>query len=398
VPPIYSLRNLPMNTRLYVDHATTTPLDPRVRAAMLPFLGDEFGSPLGLHARGRRLQRVVEAARTDVAALLGTAPEEILFAGSATEANNLALKGTIQALPAGARVLAAATEHISVLHPLRTLERTGTELRLMPVDSHGILDPDLLRRELRGGAALVCVAHASAEIGTLQPIADLARIARDAGVPMHCDATASSGLMAPADPEGLPELVTMSAHLFGGPQGIAALRVVRGHRLRPLVEGGTQEGGLRAGTQSVADIAGFGAAAVLALSERTPRAARATALAGGLRDLISRSLTQAVLTGHPLLRLPGHLSVCVDGIEAEAALRELDEAGVEAASGSPCTTGAGKPSHVLEALGLPRRLARGALTFMFGEGNGPGDPERVAAALSKAAARLRALSPLGGTD
>jgi len=387
-----------MSARLYVDHATTTPLDPRVRAAMLPFLGDEFGSPLALHTRGRRLQHFVEAARADVAALLGVAPDEILFAGSATEANNLALKGTLQAAPPGARVLAAATEHISVLHPLRTLARAGMELRLLPVDGLGMLDPDLLRRELRGGAALVSVAHASAEIGTLQPIADLARIARAAGVPMHCDATASAGLVAPADAEHLPELVTMAPHLFGGPQGIAALRVARGHRLRPLVEGGTQEGGLRAGTQSVAGIAGFAAAAALAIAERTERAARGAALADDLRHRILQTIAQVVTTGHPGRRLPGHLSLCVDGVEAEAALRDLDDAGVEAASGSPCTTGAGKPSHVLEAIGVPAPLARGALTFMFGAGNGAGDPERVAAALSAAVTRLRALGPPGGRN
>jgi len=387
-----------MTARLYADHATTTPLDPRVRAAMLPFLGDEYGSPLSLHARGRRIQHLVEAARADVATLLGVTPDEILFAGSATEANNLALKGTLQAASPGTRVLAAATEHISVLHPLRTLARAGLELRLLPVDGLGMLDPDLLRRELRGGAALVSVAHASAEIGTLQPIADLAQIARAAAVPMHCDATASAGLVALGDAEHLPDLVTFAPHLFGGPQGIAALRAARGHRLRPLVEGGTQEGGLRAGTQSVAGIAGFAAAAMLARSERAERAARAAALADDLRHRILKAVADVVLTGHPGMRLPGHLSLCVDGVEAEAALRDLDEAGVEAASGSPCTTTAGKPSHVLEAIGIPPRLARGALTFMFGAGNGPGDAERVAAALSAAATRLRALGPIGGRD
>jgi len=384
-----------MSARLYADHATTTPLDARVRAAMLPFLGEEYGSPLALHARGRRLQEVVDAARSDVAALLGADPDEILFAGSATEANNLALKGTLLAEPPGALVLAAATEHISVLHPLRTMARAGMELRLLPVDSRGLLDPDLLRRELRRGAALVSVAHASAEIGTLQPIADLAGIARAAGVPLHCDATASAGLVAPGEAGHLPDLVTISPHLFGGPQGIAALRVARGHRLRPLVEGGTQEGGLSAGTRSMAGIAGFAAAAALTLSERAGRAAPAAALVAVLRRLVLDGIAGAVPTGHDARRLPGHLSLCLDGVEAEAALRELDDAGIEASSGSPCTTGAGKPSHVLEAIGIPPRLARGALTFMFGAGNGPGDPERIAAALAAAAMRLRALSPLG---
>jgi cysteine desulfurase len=387
-----------MRARIYVDHATTTPLDERVRAAMLPFLNVEYGSPASPHARGRRLRDAVEAARSQVAALLGADPDEILFTGSATEANNLALKGTILAARSGARVLAAATEHISVLHPLRTLERAGATVRLMPVDGNGLLDPDRLRDELRNGGTLVAVAHASAEIGTLQPIADLTGVARDAGVPFHCDATASAGLVATGAPGHLPDLVTVAPHLFGGPQGIAALRVARGHSLRPLVEGGTQEGGLRAGTQSVAAIVGFAAAARLALAEREERVKRATALAGDLRRRIHAALAPVVFTGHAVHRLPGHVSLCVEGAEAEALLRELDEAGVEASSGSPCATGAGKPSHVLEAIGIPAPLARGALTVMFGTANRPGDPQAVAGALAAAAARLRALSPLAGRD
>jgi cysteine desulfurase len=244
----------------------------------------------------------------------------------------------------------------------------------------------------------VSVAHASAEIGTLQEIADLASIARTAGVPLHCDATASAGLVPVADAGHLPGLVTIAPHLFGGPQGIAALRVERGHRLRPLVEGGTQEGGLRAGTRSMAAIAGFAAAARLARTERDGRAARAAALAETLRRGILSQVGDVTLTGHATRRLPGHLSLCVDGVEAEALLRELDTAGIEASSGSPCATGAGKPSHVLEAIAIPPRLARGALTFMLGEGNGPLDPEVISTALAAATARLRALSPLGGRD
>jgi cysteine desulfurase len=387
-----------MSAHIYADHATTTPLDARVRAAMLPFLDDAYGSPQSQHARGRRLRDALEAARADVGNLLGAAPDEILFTGSATEANNLALKGTFMAAPPGARVLAAATEHISILHPLRTMGRAGAVIGLLPVDRTGLVDPDRLRDELRGGATLVTVAHASAEIGTVQDIARLTGIARSAGVPLHCDATVSAGLLAPGPAEALPDLVTVAPHLFGGPQGIGALRVARGHRLRPLVEGGTQEGGLRAGTQSMASIAGFAEAARLALAERAERSARAAALGADLRRRLLRGVGEIVLTGHAERRLPGHLSLCVQGAEAEALLRELDDAGIEAASGSPCVTGAGKPSHVLEAIGIPAPLARGALTFMLGMGNRPEDPEAIASALAAAVARLRALSPLEAPD
>jgi cysteine desulfurase len=378
---------------VYADHAATTPLDPRVLAAMLPFLGDEYGVPQALHARGRRLGEVVESARSDVAALVGAEPDEILFTGSATEANNLALKGTLLAEPLGARVLAAATEHLSVLHPLRTMERAGAHLELLPVDGHGLVDPEVLGAALVPRAAVVSVAHASAEIGTLQDMESLAATARDAGVPLHCDATASAGLVAPGGPGRLPELVTIAPHLFGGPQGIAALRVARGHRLRPLIEGGTQEGGLRPGTQSTAAIAGFAAAARIALAERAARSAQAASLADELASRILAAVPGVRPTGHPTRRLAGHLSLCVDGVEAEALLRDLDAAGIEASSGSACATGAGKPSHVLEAIGIPPRLARGALTFMFGSGSRAEDPERIATALSAAAARLRALGP-----
>jgi cysteine desulfurase len=380
--------------RCYLDHATTTPLDPRVREAMLPYLEERFGNPSSPHRRGRESREAVEAARESVAALVGCPPEEIIFTASATEANNLALKGSTFPAQRGGRILACSTEHISILHPLKSLARTGVEVVLLPVDARGRLDPETLERELRHGALLVTVAHASAEIGTLQPIADHSRIARAAGVPLHCDATATAGLWPlPQDPAS-PALLTLTPHLFRGPQGVAALRVETSHRLRPLIEGGSQEGGLRPGTASVAALVGFGRAAGIALAERADRAAAAARLAELFRDKLRSSLTDFEFTGDPGNRLPGHVSLCVRGAEAEALLRDLDAAGIEAASGSACTTEVGKPSHVLLAIGVDPVLARGALTFMFGAGNGATDALRAAEALTAAAARIRSLSPL----
>lgn len=380
--------------RCYLDHATTTPLDPRVREAMRPFLEERFGSPSASHRSGREAREAVETARNAVAALVGCPPEEIVFTASATEANNLALKGSASAAPRGGRVLACSTEHISVLHPLRALARTGIEVVLLPVDARGRLDPALLERELRHGALLVTVAHASAEIGTLQPIADHDRIARAAGVPLHCDAAASAGLCPLPGGPALPALLTLTPHLFRGPQGVAALRVQTGHRLRPLIEGGSQEAGLRPGTASVAALAGFGRAAEIALAERVERAGEAIRLADLFRDTLRSRLDDVEFTGDAGNRLPGHVSLCVRGAEAEALLRDLDAVGIEAASGSACTTEVGKPSHVLLAIGIDPVLARGALTFMFGAGNGPEDALRAAEALAAAAGRLRSLSPL----
>ncbi|MGH9750394.1 MAG: cysteine desulfurase family protein [Candidatus Polarisedimenticolia bacterium] len=381
--------------RVYADHASTTPPAPEVLEAMLPFLGARFGNPGSLHSRGSAACRAVDEARARVAALIGCSPHEIVFTGSATESNNLAVKGTALAAPSDRRlILAAATEHISVLHPIRSLERQGFRFRLLPVDRQGLLDPAVLERALSPEVLLVSVAHASAEIGTLQPMTELCRIAHRASVPLHCDATATVGLAPPPAGGDAPDLISFAPHLFYGPQGIGALRVREGLRLAPLIEGGTQEGGLRAGTESLAAIAGFGAAARLAAAARRARSVRAAGLAGRLRNRLQRELSGAAFTGHPERRIPGHLSLCVPGAEAEALLEALDEAGIEAASGSPCTTAVRKPSHVLEAMGLDPVVARGALVFSFGETSGDHDPDRVAEALVPAVDRLRRLSPL----
>src|SRR2546422_829201 len=257
-----------------------------------------------------------------------------------------------------------------------------------------MLDPDDLRRALDDDTLIVSVAHASAEIGTLQPLTELCRVAHAGGVPLHCDATLTAGALPWPQAPDAPDLVTVSAHLLYGPQGIAALRVREGIRLAPLIEGGTQEGGLRAGTEALAAVAGFGAAARLALSEMDARSARAAALATRLRRALAGRLDGLEPTGHPERRVPGHVSLCVRGVEAEAMVRGLDSEGVEAASGSACTTAVHKPSHVLEAIGMDPMTARGALTLSFGETNRESDPDRVAEALARVVERLRALSPL----
>ncbi len=379
--------------RIYVDHATTTPIAPEVRAAMRPFLEEEFGRPGAFHLRETRARQAVETARGKVASLLSVPPDEIIFTASATEANNLALKGLV--LAAGkrrGRVLAAATEHISVLHPLRTLEKWGHPVSLLPVDRHGQLDPERLRSALTDDTLLVSVAQASAEIGTLQPIGEIGRIVHSRGAALHCDATLAAGALPAVLGPDRPDLITLAPHLFYGPKGAGALRVRRGLRLQPLIEGGTQEGGLRAGTESIAAIAGFGAAAEIAAREMALRADRASGFASAMKRLLAR-LPGVALTGHPADRVPGHLSLCIRNIEAESLLRALDDLGIEAASGSACATGARKPSHVLQAIGIDAVLARGALTFSFGEENREGDAATVVEALGAAVGRLRALSP-----
>jgi cysteine desulfurase len=384
-----------MTASLSIDRATTTPLSPEVAEAMRPWLRGGTSIPAASGRRGRAAREALDGARASVAALCGASPDEIVFTASATESNNLALKGIAAAAPRPGRLIAAATEHHSVLHPLRTLERLGHQVVLLPVDAHGAVDPEAVRRALRdGGGLVVSIAHASGEIGTIQPIADLARVTREAGVPFHCDASLSLGRVPFPGPPDAPDLVTATAHLMGGPPGAAALRIRRGLRVRPLVEGGLQEGGLRAGTEALALLVGFGVAADRAGAAHlanAPGSAAATACRRRLLEI----LPDTRLTGHPETRLPGHLSLCLRGVEAEAVLLGLEEEGIEAGSGSACTTEAGKPSHVLLALGIDPVLARGAVTLAFGEEHTPDDGRRAAEALGRVVPRLRSLSPFG---
>ncbi len=381
--------------RIYLDHLTTTPPGPDVIRAMLPYLGERFANAASPTRRGAGARAAIDSARGAVARLVHAPPEEIVFISSATEANNLALKGIALAPPARrGRILAAATEHISVLHPSRSLERHGFGLTLLGVGRDGRVDPASLDRAMTEDTILVSIAHASGEIGTLQPIEDLVRIARARGVPFHCDASVTAGLV-PWPRSGGPDLVTISSQRLGGPQGVAALRVRKGLRLAPLIEGGTQEGGLRAGTEPVPLVVGFGAAARSALDGMAPPRARLEDWTRRLRRDLESRIAGAVFTGHPTARVPGHLSLCLKGVDSEALLRSLDEEGVEVASGSPCATEAFKTSHVLEAIGIDPVSARGALVLSFGALSREDDPERAAAILSRVVDRLRALSPIG---
>src|SRR3989442_5737389 len=268
-----------MTGRIYLDHVSTTPVAPEVLEAMLPYLGGRFGNPSSLHGRGLAAREAVEQTRACGAGLVRAAPDEVLFTASATESNNLALKGVALASGKGrGHLIAAATEHISILHPLRSLERQGFAVTLAPVDRHGHLDPSDLEAALRDDTLLVSVSHASGEIGTLQVIEDLARVAHARDVLFHTDATLTAGALPWPTVPDLADLVTLTAHLCYGPQGIAALRVAPGLRLAPLIEGGTQEGGLRAGTEPVAPAGGCGAAARRTATHTSARPSRSSTL------------------------------------------------------------------------------------------------------------------------
>lgn len=385
-----------MPRRIYLDHASTTPLRPEVLEAMLPFLGEHFGNPSSLHHFGRRPQEALEHARGAVAGLIGARPEEVFFTSGATEANNWALKGVVQAARVRpAHVITSQIEHYSVLHAAKTLQRAGARLTLLPVDRFGFVAPQAVAEAIAEDTALISLTHASNEIGTIEPITEIARIARARKVPLHVDATQTAGTI-PVDVAALGvDLLTLTAHQFYGPKGAGALYIRKGTRLLPLLEGGLQESGRRAGTENVAGIVGLGRAAELAAGELQARGERLARLRDRLREGLEARVPDLVFTGHPTQRLPGHVSFCVRYVEGESVLLMLDAKGVCAASGSSCTSRALKSSHVLEAIGIEPGLANGSVMFSLGEGNGEEDVDYVLEVLPPIIERLRAMSPLG---
>jgi cysteine desulfurase len=338
----------------------------------------------------------MESAREEIAGLTGCLPEEVIFTSSASESNNLALKGVFRARARrGSGILVSSVEHVSVLHPARSLAREGAALLEAPVDSRGRIDPASLPALLNRTTALVSIQHGNPEVGTIQPIGELCRIAKEQGALFHTDASLTAGLYPGLWRDTGADLMTLSPHLFHGPKGIAALLVRAGTRLQPLIEGGIQEEGRRAGTQCAALTVGFGQAARMAREGAPERAARLKDLSERLQQQLTKGMTDWVPTGDPERRVPGHLSLCIRYVEGEAVAGLLDESGILSGSGSACSRGAGKPSHVLSALGVDPVLARGALEICFSRFNAPRDAAEVGRVLPEIVDRLRRLSPLG---
>jgi cysteine desulfurase len=378
--------------RIYFDHASTTPLDPRVAERMRPFMGPCFGNPSSSHLFGQEANAALEIARREVAELIGATPEEVVFTGSGSEADNLAVKGIafLHRLR-DVQIITTAVEHDAVLHAARSLKRLGVEVAVLPVDSYGQVDPEAVRSALRPHTRLISVMHANNEVGTLQPIAAIGRIAREAGVPFHVDAVQTAGIE-PIDVDELGiDLLSLSAHKFYGPQGVGALYVRRGVRLAPLVDGGPHEGGLRAGTPNVAGIVGLGEAARLAKNERASRRTHAAAVRDRLAERLRVVIPEARRSGHPTATLPGHLHLCT-GLGPSAPLLDfLSERGIAASSGSACTSTISKPSHVLSAMGIDAEAALSALRLTSGVAVGLDDVEPVAAAIAEYSRRAHSL-------
>ena len=376
---------------IYLDHAATTALDPRVLDVMLPFFTTEYGNASSIYTLGRHAMQAIDGAREEVAELLGCRPTEVTFTGCGSESDNLAIKGiAFTAQKKGNHLITSSIEHHAVLHTCQYLERFGFKTTYVPVDNYGRVDPDEVGRAITDQTILVSIMYANNEVGTIEPVAEIGRICRARKIPFHIDAVQAGGAL-PIDVTALnADLLSLSAHKFYGPKGVGMLYARQGMRVLPQLQGGSQERGKRAGTENVAGIVGAATALRLAYEELprvTPRITQ-------LRDrLISGVLTipGSHLTGHPTERLPNNASFAFEGVEGESILLSLDLLGVAASTGSACTSGSVDPSHVLLAMHLPAELVHGSLRLTLGKTNTDEDVDVILSALPGIIEKLRRL-------
>lgn len=373
-------------TLIYLDHAATTPLRPAVLDAMLPFFRDQFGNPNSLHRAGRRTRRVIDEARAQVAALIGADPREIVFTSGGTESDNLAIAGMLH--QRGGRIVTAAAEHHAVLHAARHWNREGAPL-IVPVDADGCLEAAALDEVLDGDVALVSVMQGNNETGVVQPVAEIGARCRARGVPYHCDAVQGAGHLPIDVASWAVDLLSLSAHKLGGPQGVGALYVRHGVRLSPQIIGGGQEKKRRSGTENVAGIVGFGAACALAAEEFSDANARRHRLRQRLEDGVRARVPDCWVNGGGATRMPHIANLGFAGVEGEGILYGLDAEGICVSTGSACTSGVPDPSHVLGAMGQSHEEALAAVRFSLGPDNTEADVDRVLNVLPRVIDELR---------
>lgn len=378
----------------YFDHNATTPVHPEVADTVARVLREEFGNPSSVHRFGQRAKAILDDARTAVAALIGGDPSEVVFTSGGTEADNFALRGVAEALePTGRRhLIASAIEHEAVLNTLKALGRRGWKTTLLPVDDQARVSPDALRAALDDEVALVSIMHANNEVGTIQPIADLAAAAHERGALFHTDAVQSAGKV-PVHVRDLGvDLLSLSGHKFNGPKGAGALWIRRGLRMTALMTGGRHERNRRAGTENVAGIAGLGAAASIARAKLATEAGRL----GALRDRLEHGILAAVpgtaVNGSREARVPNTSNISFDGVEAESLLIALDLEGFAVSTGSACSSGALEPSHVLRAMGLSAHRTQNSIRFSLGLGNTEAEVEALVGTLPRVVEKLRGLT------
>ena len=383
--------------RIYLDHNATTPLDPVVADRMAQALKEVWGNASSVHHFGQQAKAALDEARTSVATLLSADPSEIVFTAGGTEADNIAIRGAAEALePSGRKhLITCAIEHEAVLQTMRAMARRGWRVTTLPVDTSGIVSVDRLREAITDDTALVSVMHANNEIGTVQPIAELAAIAHEKGALFHTDAVQSAGKL-PLDVRALGvDLLSIAAHKFYGPKGAGALWVKRGVRLLPFMTGGRQERNRRAGTENVPALVGLGVAAATAAKKIATEGPRLAALRDRLETGILAAVPGTERNGAAAPRVPNTTNVSVERVEAESLLIGLDLAGIAVSSGSACSSGTLEPSHVLKAMGYPHVRTLGSIRFSLGASNTEADVDRVIAALPPIVEKLRSLTTVG---
>ncbi len=381
--------------KVYLDHAATTPVHPKVLEAMMPYFSDRFGNPSNLHDIGREAKNAIEEARAKTASLIGAKPEEIFFTSSGAESNNFALKGIAYANnQKGKHIIVSQIEHFSILHPAKTLEKSGFNVTYLPTDRQGLVNPEDVGKAITKDTILVSIMHANNEIGTIQPIEEISRITKDKGVLFHTDAVATTGWI-PVNVQTLGvDSLSLAGHQFYGPKGAAALYVRKGIRIKPQMEGGIQEDGRRAGTENVPGIVGLGRAAELTAVEIEHRMSYLAPLRDRLQKGLMEKIDHLVVNGHPIRRLPQNLNISLWYVEGESMLLFLNMDGVSISSGSACTSRSLKASHVLTCIGTDAAVANGTLLMTLGMGNTEEDIDYVIEKLPPIVKRLREMSPL----
>ena len=382
--------------KVYMDHMSTTPTDPRVVEEMLPFFTENFGNPSShLHSYGLRAKKAVDEARAKVADLINAKPEEIVFTFTGSESNNLALRGlAIANRDRGKHIIISEVEHYSVLYTARELEKEGFRVSYIKVDKDGLIDPEDVAKAINKDTFLVSIMHANNEIGVIQPIEEIGKITKEKGIIFHTDAIATAGVI-PVDVTELGvDSLSLTSHTFYGPKGIAALYVKDGTEIVSIIKGGAQEGGLRPGTDNIPAIVGMGKAAELAKTEMTSRIEHLTPL----RDKIIKALPDTIkylhFTGHLTQRLPGHVSFWISFAEGESLVLFLNYNGIAIASGSACSSPDLQASHVLTAIGVPPDVCHGSITVSLGKDNSEEDVDYFLETLPKVINKCWQMSPL----
>ena len=381
--------------RIFLDYASTTPTDPEVVKVMLPYFTERFGNPSSIYSLGQEAKSAIENAREKIASLLGAKREEIIFTSGGTESNNFALKGIVYANEnKGNHIITSAIEHHAIIAPCKFLEKRGFDVTYLPVDKYGLINPDDVRKAITNKTILISIAHSNNEVGTIEPIEKIGKIAQEYNVYFHTDAVQSFGHI-PVDVNDLNvNLLSISAHKLYGPKGVGALYVRKGTKLTSFLHGGDQERRRRASTENVPAIVGFGKAVEIARDRMNEEAKQLEALRDKLIKGIFKKIDHVRLNGHPAQRLPNNVNVSFEFVEGESMLLNLDMEGIAASTGSACSSASLEPSHVLLALGLPHEIAHGSLRFTFGRYTKNEDIDYVLEVLPKIVEKLRSMSPL----